>query len=164
MHYTNYSASKDAIKEAVSAGNYDEFERIERLVTPIPRTSWDVYTKETYYTSKETYYTSWDVYIKRDLLHIKLERDLLHILGRVHQKRPLHIKRDLLHIGTCTSWVRCLQNSKEGLVQHQKRPLHIKRDLLHIIRDLLHIKRDLLHIRRGWYSAHGRGQMNYSIK
>jgi len=58
MHYTNYSASKDAIKEAVSAGNYDEFERIERLVTPIPRTSWDVYTKETYYTSKETYYTS----------------------------------------------------------------------------------------------------------
>jgi hypothetical protein len=43
MHYTNYSASKDAIKEAVLASNYEELYRIEELVTPIPRTPWDVY-------------------------------------------------------------------------------------------------------------------------
>ena len=42
-HYTNYSASKDGIKKAVSEGNYDELDRIERLVKPIPRTPWDVY-------------------------------------------------------------------------------------------------------------------------
>jgi hypothetical protein len=43
MHYTNYSASEGAIKEAVIAGNHDELDRIERLVTPIPRTPWAVY-------------------------------------------------------------------------------------------------------------------------
>jgi hypothetical protein len=35
MHYTNYSVSKDAIKETVLESNYEELGRIETLVLTI---------------------------------------------------------------------------------------------------------------------------------